>query len=68
MNTLALAPIRTYDRSLDDKLNMYDNMPYKRDDNLCNRSTVKLISGNVIKYYRYKLSGDYVRIPRDSIL
>lgn len=46
---------RHYDNSLENNLSMYDHMPYYRDENLCNQSTIALESGNVIKYYRVKL-------------
>jgi hypothetical protein len=63
MNTLILAPLMMYDKSLEENLTMYDEMPYVRDDSLCNRSTVRLVSGNIIKYYRYKLVDPYLLYP-----
>lgn len=53
-------PMKLYDKTLEVNLTMYDNMPYKRDDSICNRSTVRLISGNIIKYYRCKFALPFV--------
>lgn len=44
-----------YDSSLEENINMYDNMPYHRDINYCNQDNLGLISGNIIKFYRCKL-------------
>lgn len=43
-----------YDMSLEYRIDLYDKLPYVRDINLCNRETICLNSGNIIKYYRYK--------------
>lgn len=43
-----------YDMSLEYKIDIYDKLPYIRDVNLCNQETICLVSGNIIKYYRYK--------------
>lgn len=60
-NPMILGPLITmYDKTLEENLSMYDKMPYKRDDTLCNRSSVRLISGNIIKYYRYKIIEPYM--------
>jgi len=45
-----------YDRALEEKISMYDMMPYNRDISLLNYDTLELISGNIIKYYRCKLN------------
>lgn len=37
---------------------MYDNQPYKRDYELCNTNNVRLVSGNVIKYYTFQYNWD----------
>lgn len=42
-----------YDKSLEDNMTMYDNQPYKKDPDLCNTNTVRLISGNVMKFYTF---------------
>ncbi|MFU0826771.1 MAG: DUF4258 domain-containing protein [Lachnoclostridium sp.] len=38
---------------------IYDNMPYHRDINLCGPDKIGLVSGNVIKYYSYKLTDTF---------
>ncbi|NLK28896.1 MAG: hypothetical protein GX306_11235 [Clostridiales bacterium] len=45
---------KPYDDSLWEKniFSMYDNMPYRRDKDLCNQSNLNMESGNIIKYYR----------------
>lgn len=41
-----------YDATLEENMSMYDKLPYKRNEDLCNASTLALESGNLIKYYR----------------
>ncbi|MBR3772584.1 MAG: hypothetical protein IKL07_09980 [Clostridium sp.] len=43
-----------YDKSLEEDMIMYDKQPYKKDPDLCNTSTVRLVSGNVMKYYTFQ--------------
>lgn len=40
-----------YDGTLDYGIVMYDNLPYQRNADVCNSSTVALYSGHIIKYY-----------------
>ncbi|BCN32005.1 hypothetical protein [Anaeromicropila herbilytica] len=58
-NNLLTVPLMMYNRSLHVNLEMYDKMPYVRDESLCNKSTVRLISGNIIKFYRCRLLEPY---------
>jgi uncharacterized protein (DUF1919 family) len=44
-----------YDSSLEENMPMYDNLPYICDVTLCNRDTINMESGNIIKYYRYTI-------------
>lgn len=53
-------PLRPYDKSLEDNLKMYDNMPYNRDANLCNYEAIALVSGNLIKGYRCNMRDPYI--------
>lgn len=41
-----------YDATLEENMSMYDKLPYKRNEDVCNASTLALESGNLIKYYR----------------
>lgn len=41
-----------YDTTLEENISLYDRLPYKRNEDLCNASTLALESGNLIKYYR----------------
>lgn len=45
---------KPYDTSLEDGNNrsMYDKLPYQRNADMCNASTLALNSGNLVKYYR----------------
>ena len=40
-----------YDGTLDYRITMYDNLPYKRDSEFCGAQQIALYSGHVIKYY-----------------
>lgn len=42
---------KKYDGSLDYGIEMYDNLPYKRNSDVCNEGSVALHSGHIIKYY-----------------
>lgn len=41
-----------YDATLEENMSMYDKLPYKRNEDVCNASTLTLESGNLVKYYR----------------
>ncbi len=45
---------RPYDKTLEYNISMYDKLPYKRDSERCNASTLALVSGNLVKYYYCK--------------
>ena len=40
-----------YDSALDYGIEMYDQLPYQRDSDVCNASALALYSGHIIKYY-----------------
>lgn len=40
-----------YDGTLDYRITMYDNLPYKRNSEFCGAQQIALYSGHVIKYY-----------------
>lgn len=42
---------KKYGGTLDYGIEMYDNLPYQRNSDVCNGSTVALYSGHIIKYY-----------------
>lgn len=42
---------KKYDGTLDYGIEMYDNLPYKRNSDVCNEGAVALYSGHIIKYY-----------------
>ena len=41
-----------YDATLEENMSMYDKLPYKRNEDMCNASTLALVSGNLVKFYR----------------
>lgn len=41
-----------YDATLEENMSMYDKLPYKRNEDMCNASTIALVSGNLVKFYR----------------
>lgn len=50
-----------YDITLEYRISLYDNMPYERDINICNREN--LHNGNLIKYYRCKAAEVFIISP-----
>lgn len=44
-----------YELTLNEIGHIYDKMPYVRDINLCNNESIKYVSGNIVKYYRYNM-------------
>ncbi|MBE5967075.1 MAG: hypothetical protein E7255_08935 [Lachnospiraceae bacterium] len=61
LNNTKLAVERPYDDSLWDhqQWSMYDNMPYVCDKEICNDTHLKIVSGNIIKYYRCLMKEPY---------
>lgn len=47
--------LSTYDRRFGTSDRFYYTLPYVRDYDLCNWTPMRMFSGNVIKYYQYKL-------------
>lgn len=43
--------LKQYDTSLDSHITMYDNLPYERNYDCCNENHIRLVSGNLAKYY-----------------
>lgn len=44
-----------YDRSYSNNDSFYYKLPYKKDFDLCNWKPMRIFSGNIIKFYQYKL-------------
>lgn len=59
-----------YDKSLEDRIDMYDNQQYKKDPDLCSQDKIKLVSGNMIKYYTFQMntSQPYVIQTQDDLV
>lgn len=51
-----------YDATLEENMSMYDKLPYKRNIDMCNASTLALESGNLVKYYRCSQAEEPVEI------
>lgn len=45
----------TYDNTVGSHDSFYYNLPYVKDYDLCNWNPLRISSGNVIKFYQYKL-------------
>lgn len=43
--------LKQYDSSLDSHVTMYDHLPYERNYDCCNENHIRLVSGNLAKYY-----------------
>lgn len=43
--------LKQYDSSLDSHVTMYDHLPYERNYDFCNENHIRLVSGNLAKYY-----------------
>lgn len=44
-----------YDYSYSNNDSFYYKLPYKKDFDLCNWKPMRMFSGNIIKFYQYKL-------------
>lgn len=64
----ALSHIKYYDQSLEENFYMYDHLPYVNDPSICGKDNVALISGNVIKKYRYKSNELYPLDNKDDFM
>lgn len=53
MNNLHMSEILSskYDVHLDYQITMYDQLPYKRNPDLCGKQNIAMYSGHIIKYY-----------------
>lgn len=59
---------KPYDTTLEENISMYDKLPYKRNVDLCNISTLGLNSGNLVKFYRCNGSDETKQIAnRDEL-
>ena len=47
--------LATYDREFGTSASFYYKLPYVRDYDLCNWSPMRMLSGNVIKFYQYTM-------------
>lgn len=56
---LEAAPIKTYDDSIWNQFEMYDNMPYVWNSDLSSEMILALESGNIIKAYRCIVKDPY---------
>ena len=51
--------LKPYDDSIWDQWNMYDNMPYVWDKDLCPYNCIIENNHNIIKFYRYQIKEPY---------
>lgn len=59
---------KPYDTTLEENISMYDKLPYKRNVDLCNISTLGLNSGNLVKFYRCNDSDETRKIANQDDL
>ena len=59
--------LRPFDLTLVEDTSMYDNLPYQRDPSLCNADAIAIESGNVLKFYRYKVGDNYSLTDMDTL-
>lgn len=54
--------LKQYDTSLDSHVTMYDHLPYERNYDCCNENHIRLVSGNLAKYYTITPTDEIVTI------
>ena len=54
-NELFAKELMTYDVGIDSHNAFYNNLPYVKDYDLCNWRPLRMLSGNIIKFYQYRL-------------
>lgn len=47
--------LATYDKAYSTNDTFYYKLPYKKDYDLCNWRPLRMYSGNVIKFYQYRI-------------
>lgn len=47
--------LKSFDHKYESPTVFYDNLPYVRDYDLCNWTPLRMLSGNIIKYYQYTI-------------
>lgn len=67
-NELFAKELMTYDVGTDSHNSFYNNLPYVKDYDLCNWRPLRMLSGNIIKFYQYRLDKPVVLCtdPGDS--
>lgn len=68
-NELFAKELMTYDVGTDSNNTFYNNLPYKKDYDLCNWRPLRVYSGNVIKFYQYQIGKPVVLCtdPADGV-
>ena len=68
-NELFAKELMTYDVGTDSSNAFYNNLPYKKDFDLCNWNPLRIYSGNIIKFYQYRLDKPIVLCtdPADGV-
>lgn len=63
---ISFSKLAPFDSSSSDHLSMYDNLPYERNSDVCNKTTVAKESGNILKFYRCNVDKVYKVNNRDD--
>ena len=59
-----LTPVLPYDATFGEYFSTYDNMPYHCDRDLCHPNIAKS-TGNIVKYYEYKVDEEKAIISEE---
>lgn len=59
--------LRPFDAANHDDFSIYNHLPYYRDINLCTQEMITLVTGNVIKYFQYKIEETYPLTGMDAL-
>lgn len=54
-NELFKKMLTTFDHNCEASSTFYDTLPYVRDYDLCNWTPLRMVSGNIIKFYQYRM-------------
>lgn len=54
-NELFKKMLMSFDHKYESATVFYDNLPYVRDYDLCNWTPLRMFSGNIIKFYQYRM-------------
>lgn len=54
-----ITSLRPYEFTVPAVTDMYDHLPYQCDCDMCNKDSIAMVSGNLIKFYRCSTTKEY---------